>query len=778
MADGVQQVYDQLVKTRNTQLKYMSRLKRKDGEFGFIITPALVFQHTYVHQLVNSFRNITPPDICVVDGGFACSNLTELKLDRFDAEGRIVADDGSDYILSRIIDLLDRPISTGDHNLTVNVRDEFAANIRTLSLLFEERYKLCSDHSDRLKNDLLAVRQQIVASRKAKKSHVSGEDAEQTVRNLRDQVSIYETRLTVAREQMEQLKRKNQDSVKRNRIEVDRLLHRLSSAGRSANDDLFLQLLQNLVVIQDAERERVFDTLLQIERDIGSDGSSVSQMAKHVQGSDKTMRHLNNAVDSRVNNELPLKLREIENDAELEINTRSLADETKLRAELEIELNSKKEEIVRAYEAEVTSKVSQTLNDETNVQTVVEDRQFLPVGTDDTRLKKIKRTLDVTFEVNASEPDATVIPHMPPFKLHFNTGSHRFSADNRAESTTAKKPRLVDVKADRYTVSSMYGFVDSTLKSMSGMYGYLLEQSRTLENLAAISSRDYVRLDSMTAERTETFIKQTEKILASHAKRLGNGDSAVFKYFDDIRKTAMTLKSIFNDYFSMSRRVRQADQQRRSCEVPQLNQIREESKAIERTYREHYKEPLSDIERRELEDLRKEVAENLSAINRLHETLKNTYVGQTLDAADDMIKSSIAKAELRIEVSMRIDLMVKFRRLYNELANTVIALGAEFKGAFRNVSDGRSQPRFLRDYIQLLNQLLNRSDRVIDFGYSPRPVRELCDILPGLDYFVHQKRGGRNEDAVLPEQVIARPSVSGASGPVPRLRKSDRWADE
>lgn len=281
MADGVEfrninevirKTYDMLIHIRNSQLKYLKDLKHRKHEYGFIVTPDLILQYNHVHQLMRSFRTGMPADICVEDGGITCSNLSVLNAEQVAGERidsfptRLPVTDDSDYLASRIIDLLDRSVSAGDQDLTLSVRDEFAANIRTLNLLFEERYRLCQEQGERLKNELSTTKRRLAASRTAASEAAANSAAEKTIQQMREQIARYEAQLLVARTQFERLRVLNENSLRHNQHEVEQLAQRIDHMAGRRDDrggDL-LELLRKLVDSLESERNRVTSVVKQI----------------------------------------------------------------------------------------------------------------------------------------------------------------------------------------------------------------------------------------------------------------------------------------------------------------------------------------------------------------------------------------------------------------------------------------------------------------------------------------------------------------------------------
>lgn len=262
-----------LINTREKQLVLMAQSRKKNIEgFAFFVTPDLVLQYNYVHHLIKSFYTHMPPDICVQDGGVMCCNLSMLGEGDFQKRFAVGSSlepqavpvaTGTDYVAARIVDLLDRPIAGIEKDLTLNVRDEFAANIATLNLLFEERYKMCQEEGHRLKTELMNVKQQLAVSRSVAAADTpSGSGTEQqTVERMRNQIAQYDVKLRTVRQHVETLRNMNDQSIKRIQEEVDELMRRVNESGRTDQSALFIQFLQHLFDTLENEREHVVTAL-------------------------------------------------------------------------------------------------------------------------------------------------------------------------------------------------------------------------------------------------------------------------------------------------------------------------------------------------------------------------------------------------------------------------------------------------------------------------------------------------------------------------------------
>ncbi|KAG8314026.1 hypothetical protein J6590_102015 [Homalodisca vitripennis] len=373
--ESVRKTYDQLVRTRNAQLDYMAKMRGRNKEFAFLLTPDLILQYNYIHQLMKSLRTGMPPDLCARDGGITCSNLSVLKaergtgktLDTFPAV--LPTADASDYIASRIVDLLDRPVTVGDLDMTVNVRDEFAANIKTLNLLFEERYKLCHERGERLRNELASVKQQLAASRAAASDAGAHGVAEKTIERMREEIARYETQMRVVREQMDALKEINEKSIQRNRRDIETLTRRVVQSGRDENSDAFLGLFKRLLEGLETERDRVLAVVKQIQQVNERRSDEFSRLVVD-DGTDRTAEEFQRRVAREVNNraaavEMTLRgsmdaeLRSREDQLKSRFDDELQKNVTSERARLSAELNARTEELQRGFTAELEKRVAQ-----------------------------------------------------------------------------------------------------------------------------------------------------------------------------------------------------------------------------------------------------------------------------------------------------------------------------------------------------------------------------------------------------------------------------------
>lgn len=775
MGDDVQHTYDRLVRSRNSQLKYMSGVRSKEEEIGFVITSDLVFYHNHVHQLIDSFaptNNDGSSDPCFLDGGVVCSNLAVLN-DLLNVGDRrtVVPTDGTDYLTSRIIHLLGMPIPTNDQKFTVRVPDAFTANVRALYLAFEERYGLCRERNERLTNELAAIRRQLLAVGPlpaVKSQAVVGNDNERAIRVLRDRVARYETLSALARERIEDLRRSDEQSAKRNRHECRLLMRRLDRSSRNGLAEVVRDLLKD----QTAERQRLDDAIGQIDRSFRqctlesvnpqsgrdvSDRRPVRKATKATRTTDE--KRFGRIVKARLRDGLASQMRHLECLAEREIVARSSREEHELRAKLEAELNGRKEELRHRFDEEINAEIART-----NVKPLVPSASELwwqrprnVSENDATRLETIKLALDACFAVTPSDDGECPIPIVPPTERRRELNLEFQIYGPRMLETIADRRARADSNADSDAIRDVFDYTRRLLKTMRDTYGLLVERSSLLVDINVISTRDYVPLRSMTEDRTVIFVREAERIIAARTKRVDNGETPVFKLLDDILVVTARMKSEFIDFYRTWRQVRRVQSNHGLYDVPGLNEIRKEAEGLEKAFRRYDWTPLTDDERRRLDELRRSKDEARATIVKHFQSARNHDERLGLLGGAALVDYRVLNAEQKLESFERADAALKFRSLYNELALFAIELGDAFKRIFRDVSAAACPPPpVLRHHLRSLNELFDKSDRAVAFGCSPRPVKDLVDIIPGLELIGELTRSEENCDSSGPAASTGR----------------------
>lgn len=784
MEESVRQLYDKLLKARQVQVKLVTDTGMKNRVCGFIVTPGMVLLFNYVHRLVGQFRSGMPADPCVEEGGICCSNVSQRK-DRpsvraTNANAAAAGHDsngGHDYVTDRIVYLLEKSIFTDDYqNMTVNVRDEFAANIRTLSLLFEERYRLCQEQSGRLKDELNTVRQQLAARRTlAASSDTTAQTSnDRVVKDLRERITRYEARLNVARAQVDSLLATNERSIDGIKRDVEELIKRVGRSGgvRHANDDTLLDLLRKLIESQEQERGELSSAVRTMElvhrRRKGE--RSVNDKHEHRPSTDEFDRLVRIATADRVKKSLADRYQEVEDYVNGQVDTRTSRIEQILRAELEIEFATRRLEEQRRFEEAINNEASRVLGGDA-VSTVT-------LKPHDSNLGRIKRILDDAFTfTDSTNPVAT-------FDVHHRSRVHDLLSG-------------YDSKYD-----AMYTQVDRMLKATNDAYNVLIEQSTGIRSINTVAAEDYVPLEFLPKELVDQAVLRLKQSVGVHTNGSPSDEDTGIGYIDRTVAGLTAWKSTIDEYFRLVRLAIRVESNRRFVEPPTLNDLRIDEREFLSNYESRIGNALTDEERRDLESVRNEVGKYDAEIDRLRESHRANGTGDFSRTNEDaLVDRSAMNAAVVLERSKRNELVVNYRKSYNALAAFVNSFGAAFKRSFREISSDLYPPPVLRTHVTTLNRLFDNADRTINFGYTPRPDRDLGDIVPTLEYFFcdsyenlrSDKRTSAESNVRVPPTTMksAEPSVtssSASSSPSSTVsvihvsnatnhRRRDRWTE-
>lgn len=778
--ETIRRTYDQLVETRNLQLKFMAK-NRKDENIAFLLTPDLVLQYNYVHQLMKSFRSGTPPDICVEDGGITCSNMKVLNEESFP---RSTPADGSDYLASRIVDLLDRPVTVGDEDLTLNVRDDFAANIKTLNLLFEERYRLCQEQSERLRTDLTTTRQQLVASRSAGLEASTRADTDRTVQRMREQITKYEIQLRTVRQQMDELRQLNENTIQQTQRDMEELMQRVKKTGRNEGSDLYLQILHKLFDSLEAERDRVLVTVQQIQLandkrshefsevmaqlsslDItGNSTATTAVVDTETQPQYESPANIEAEITARVNKEVSARLvtekeylnkdfarqfqsqldflngefnRKVEIEVANHMATKSVVN---LSLEQKIkELTAELEEIRTNFDAKVAEKVAESLKLDT---LEVVDESFLDLFNQqqglsqlqdggDADLKEYKSTLDDIFKLKDS------ILEILPMR-------QQYDLDDIAKNFNGAITKY------------FYDYIEYLLQKLRDVYKFLTLQSGYIYNIAATAYHQHL---SMGKERTQGFMNQVNIIIKEQELEKEKNDENVLVVLKRLLEEMPKIKNALEESYKNQDDVMEKTMKEKNVRIADLED------RISKLYvkLDINEGPLTVRERNEFNQLRLTNRQNMTTIrelqSRIVECTSNNGGSSYYSSRPQLVRASDAKAELSLEVSLHNEERKKFRSLCDEMVTLLIELADDYKSWFHKNKGGKGEdrPRMLREFNNNLQHLVNRADSIINFGASPQPK--------GVDPFVqkvadeYRKKSG--------------PTSSSKTGSSAAIRKSD-----
>lgn len=723
--DNVRRMYDQLVKTRNAQLKYMA--SRRTKGFGDIVTPDLIVQYNYLHQLMRSLRTGMPPDMCIVDGGITCSKLSVLKssqitgsqLEAFPAALPVAED--ADYLASRIIDLLERPVAArSDRELAVNVRDEFAANMKALSQLFEERYRLCQERSERTRNQLVASKQRLEASRAAVYETTGNGVHDQTILRMRQQITRYKTQLRAIREQIESLREMYENSIRSNQNEVETLKRRIGQPAQEGNNGVFLSLLKSMVGSVEAEREHLTAVLEQLK--------SVNERYSHELltppiriDNDRQTTGNGEAEESR----LRARLRELdENGVEQEIVSRTKVIEDELRAAIKQELDSRVQQIRHDFDVRLSQANVQYMT--VDPSTGVVQQATSPTENLDL-LKRFKSTLDSHFALDPSVTE--VVPLLP-----------RYEFPERE-------------RTDRRIIIGLYNHCSLLLGEMNEIYKSIPKQTGTLNSILEFSRKEFVPIEFMMTQRTMAFVDHIENTINPHGDRLGAQRNPVLTVIGRVREELTAFKTGCDELYqsgNLYRNNKEAWKKKRD-EVAKLTRRRDRL----------LQELPTKCVREELQRLREENCNNRATIRRLQTSLDEA-IGRRQTNQDTYIDDSDVtlspNSKGNFEQSIGKNLVTEFSLVYNQLVTRTIEIVTEYVEFFQHMvvlepkppvlvvpdwqrgpsrtSFGRtnafakSPPVYvtlpvLRDFAGRFNRLLDKADKAIKNGNLRRLDRKL-----------------------------------------------------
>lgn len=778
MEENVRQLYDKLLRARQVQMKLVTDTGMKNRDFGFIVTPGMVLLSNYVHRLVGQFRSGMPDDPCVEEGGICCSNVpqdnaagrsTGRTTNTKNADAGHDSNGGHDYTTDRIVYLLDKPISTDDYqNTTVNVRDEFAANIRTLSLLFEERYRLCQEQSGRLKDELTAVRQRLAASKTlaASSDTIVQTSNDRIVKELRERITRYEARLNVARAQADSLLATNERSVIAIKRDVEELIKRVGRSGgeRHAIDGTLLDLLRKLIESQERERGELSSavrTMELVHRRRSGEQRSVDGKKESRPSADEFDRLVRIATADRLKKTLADRYQEIEDRVNGEVNVRTSQVEQVLRAELEIEFSTRRLEAQRLFEEAVGTEASRVLGGDT-VPTIT-------LKTLDSNLDRTKRILDDVFTFTDSTNPVTTIDAYRRSRVHDLLNHY-------------------DIKYD-----AMYSHVVRMLKATNDAYNVLIEQSTGIRDINTAATEDYVPLEFLPKNLIDQTVSRSKRIIGIHKNTSPRDEDGICEYIDRTVAHLDAWKSTCDQYFRCMNLAVRVESNRRFGEPPTLNDLRISEREFLSKYESRTRTELTDEERRDLESVRDEVDRYNVEIDRLRESHRANGTGEFSRTDEEAtVDRSAMNAAVVVERCKRNESIVNFRKTYNTLATFVNSFGAAFKRSYREISAGVYPPLVLRTHITTLNQLFDDADRTINFGYTPRPELDVGDIVPTLEYFFRDSYENQRNDVgsnvrVPPTTVdspeSSLPSPSSSTGTVIHVsnetnhRRQDRWTE-
>lgn len=682
--DVVRRTYEQLVKTRNAQLGYVARMRRRRrAELGTVLTPDLVVQYNYTYRLLKSLRGGLPIELCVEDGGASCSDLSVLNVDTDDdarplrdgcPKSRRAAADGSDYLGSRIVELFDRPIDVSDPDLTVKVRDDFAANIRTLNQLFEERYRLCQEHTQRLRNEINAVRERLKTERT---DAASGSVVDRRIDHMRDQIARYEVQTRVVNEQLEVLNDMNVNSIKRNRHEIDRLSRILTDRSRHGEHvEPIVALLRRMVDNSEAERERIVTALKQI-RPAGVVADGVTSTSAETENAQEYNDRFQAAVERNFDTELASYLEER---IAREVDRRKTSLGDLLRERLDTEFQQIVSDLQNGYSDAVADVIAKRLNETIRIVTVDE----LPSSSDGDIPEHVKRVVDDIRELKASVSGAL----------------------NCAEPSLKGGPSF---KNEITILNVIYYDLKSILGKMRDIHLFMSLQNMYVGVSGANAYRNYVPPPPVVAERTQAFKDRIHAIVKTSNASKVKSRQILQKMLDAIHRL------IPNKRFGNDRPAIEAEDYRRGCDLDTL--YKQAEKLVE-LYRTKRIDPVALAQREELELLRSECLVKRSTVRDLQQSLTATMNAERPMYIRDTVAPYVARNAVEKEQTLHNDMMRGFTRLYVELANLAIRLTDEFhvwsKTFATEVSD-----ETLRESGVTLRRILNEADAVVSFRTWP-----------------------------------------------------------
>lgn len=715
----VRRTYEQLVRTRKAQIKYMAGLRRRRKErFGSILSPDLVVQYNFTYRLLRSLRTGLPVEVCVEDGGAACSVLTILELDSTGArpviggypKKLIEAADGSDYLGARIVDLFDMPLSDGGGSggdLTVRVRDEFAANIKTLNQLFEERYRLCQEQSARLRNEIDEVGRQLAVSRDAATAiaadSISRPVADRQIESLRDRIARYEIQTSVIKEQLDALNDIKVNSIERNRREIDslsRILDESSASSPFGRGEAMATLLRRLVDDREAEREQVAAALQQLGRiDDSRVGDENSARSGGDVKRDEYEKRFQNAVEACVETELATKYREIEERIVREVDCRRSIIEASLREKFESELKRLSAELENGFSEAVANDIARRINESIRVVTVPELSSLSGGGSNSTK------------DVDVSETTKRVLDGVRELKT--------------SVQSVVRLEDMSDGYTDEVALSnSVYRNLNTLLTKARDLYTFVTLQNVYLKITAANAYEHYVPPPPNTTRRTEVYKTRINNIVGRLGRTKRDNELELKKLLETMCKK---LRQSLLDYRKSTQNTETYQRGIR------LDELHEQAKKIAELYRTKRVDPNGSTRRRELELLRSEGVVKRSTVRELQQSLTATSPGGSTAFGRDKVASYVAQNKVRKEKALRDDLLHGFTRLYVELADYIMGFTDEFDEWVKKVVDSDKRlDENLRGYRQNLKNLLDEADRVIGLKrsseYNPERYTKLFGI--------------------------------------------------
>lgn len=691
----IRRTYEQFVKTRNAQLGYVARTRRRrNAKFGTVLTPDLVVQYNYTYRLLKSLRGGLPIELCVEDGGATCSDLSVLDLDTDDArpvldgcpKSRSVVADGSDYLGSRIVELFDRPVDVSDPDLTVKVRDDFAANIRILNQLFEERYRLCQEHTLRLRNEISTVRERLKSERA---DAASGLVVDRRIDDMRDQIARYEVQMRVVKEQLEALDDMNVNAVKRNRHEIDRLSRILADRpSHGEHVEAIVALLRRLVDNSKAERERIAAALKQIRpADVAADsGGGTSTSEDTTENTQEYNKRFQAAVETNFGTELASYL---EDRIVREVDQRKTSLGVTLRERLDSELQRITSDLQNGYSDALADVIAQRLNKAIRVVTVKElPLSASPASSDGDIPENVKRVLDDIHKVKAS---VAVALNLKELSLN---GVPSF--DNEIA-----------------ILNIVYYDLISILGKMRDIHLFTSLQNIYVGISGANAYRHYVPPPPLVAERTSAFKNRISAIVTTLNDTKAKRKQILQRMLDTIHRL------LLNGRFGNDRPASETEDYKRGRD---LEKIHKQAEKLVELYRTKRIDPVALTQRQELELLRGECLVKRSTVRELQQSLTAT----TNDGSKagwavynrDTVTPLVARDAVKKEQTLRNDMTREFTKLYVELANLTIRLTDEFHEWSNTIAIDVSSET-LREYSVTLHRILDEADTVVPFRTSP-----------------------------------------------------------
>ena len=264
----MERVHKDLVATRNAQIQYL--LKMRHTPFAIVISPEFVALFNFVRGAVKTMVTRLPPEMCAADGGITCTDLSVLMDGGQGSGGHLhtlpvslaKSNSHADYLATRIVDLLDRPVTANDQDMTLNVRDDFVSNLSAIRYAFQSNLNDCQSESDKLKQALSDVRQELAASRTAAadgKSSAGHDNAD-----LRKQIFRYEVLVGNLRKELEFAHDKGEKAIEKMQNELKELVARMNQTGRDRYGDEVLTLLRQAFERLQEERAQTLEAVQRV----------------------------------------------------------------------------------------------------------------------------------------------------------------------------------------------------------------------------------------------------------------------------------------------------------------------------------------------------------------------------------------------------------------------------------------------------------------------------------------------------------------------------------